>query len=210
MGILRKKSRSPLGGHLNTNFGGRRRPRRRAIFGAILLVLLPYIGSSLAASVTITGRNAGGAVEFAQGIQSTVACDTSILTALDSSYYPTGDYFKVETITVSDINTIDSQTATTSNAGCGNKKFTLTVYTTTGGVTSLAPIGNTGATQVTFTIPTSGTSVAVDTSTVNTGITATATGAGTSTGVITLSLLSVSSSYYVNAGNVSKIGIETS
>jgi hypothetical protein len=209
MGILRKKSRSPLGGHLNTNFGGRRRPRKRAIFGAILIVLLPYIGSSLAASVTITGRNAGGAVEFAQGIQSTVVCDSSLITSLDSSYYVSGDYFKVETITVSDINTVDSQTATTSNAGCGNKKLTLTVYTTTGGVTALAPFGNSGATQVTFTVPTSGTSVTVDTSTVNTGITATAS-ITANVGVITLSLLSVSSSYYVNASNVSKIGIETS
>ena len=206
MGILRKRSRSPLGGHLNTNFGGRRRPRRRAIFGAILIVLLPYIGSSLAASVSITGRNAGGAIEFGQGSQVSVVCDTSLITSLDSSYYQSGSIFKIETITVSDINTIDSQTATTSNAGCGNKKLKLLMYTTGG---SLIAFGNNGATSVTFTVPTATTSsVTVDTTTV-TSVTGTAT-VTANVGVVTLSLLSVPSQYYIDASTVGRIGIETS
>jgi hypothetical protein len=216
MGILRKKSRSPLGGHLNSNFGGRRRPRKRAIFGAVLIVLLPYIGSSLAASVTINGSHgSGSAIEFAQGIQSTIVCDDTIATSLNSSYSATGAQFNVTTITLIGVNTTDSQTATTSNQGCGNKALTLSIYTTVSSTTSIATIGSDSSTAVTFTVPTSytGTSTQVVTvtgTTASTGITA--TGQLTSSGVATSGqfVLTLPAGITINASQVSKVALQTS
>jgi hypothetical protein len=84
--ILRRKVRgTPLGTTLPD--GGDAAPTKsggKSIFiGALLILLIPYIGSSLAASITISGRSGGGAVEFAQGSQVTVVCDTEIITSLD-------------------------------------------------------------------------------------------------------------------------------
>jgi hypothetical protein len=203
MAFKKRKSSSPLGRHLNTRFAGKKRiGKKRAIFGAAIIVLVPYIGTSLAASVAISGANNSTAIEFAQGSQVTVACDTSIATALDSSFYSSGPYFKVDTITLSDVNVTAALSSTTSNQGCGNKNFTLTVYTAAG----LATIGSNSGTQVTFAVPTSGTSVTVSTSPVNTGITA-AIAITSGTGVITLTL---PAGINLNASDVTRVGIETS
>ena len=80
--MRKKRSRSPLGELVNGEIGGVSY-KKRAVVGALLILLIPYIGSSLAATITINGRSAGGAVEFAQGSQVTVVCDSTILTSLD-------------------------------------------------------------------------------------------------------------------------------
>ena len=76
----------------------------KSIFiGALLILLIPYIGSSLAASITISGRSGGGAVEFAQGSQVTVVCDTEIITSLDEEWYDAGVIFRVSKIRITGI-----------------------------------------------------------------------------------------------------------
>jgi hypothetical protein len=203
MSLKKRKSSSPLGQHLNSKFAGRRRfGKKRAIFGAVMILAIPYLGSTLAASITISGANNSSAIEFAQGSQVTVACDTSIATALDSSFYSSGSYFKVDTITLSDVNVTAALSSTTSNQGCGNKNLTLTVYTAAG----IATIGSNSGTQVTFAVPTSGTSLTVSTSPVNTGING-AIAITSGTGVITLTL---PAGINLNASDVTRVGIETS
>jgi hypothetical protein len=210
MGLGKRKSSSPLGRHLNNKFGGKKRfGKKRAIFGAVMIVLVPYIGTSLAASVAINGRGgSGAAIEFAQGSQTTIVCDSTITTELDSSYSISDNYFKVDTITLSGVNTTSAPTASASDSGCGGKKLTITVYKTvvaTTTTTSLATIGNSSATSVTFTVPTSTSSITPEGST---GITASATIASATTGIIVLTLPSLTPP--LNASEVSRVGIETS
>ena len=214
--MRRRRRKSPLDNHLHSNFGGAKpRVRKRAIFGVILIVLLPYIGSSLAASVTINGAHgSGSAIEFAQGVQSTIVCDSTIATQLNSSYSPTGGQFNVTTITLIGVNTTDSQTATTSDQGCGNKQLSLSLYTTVNASTSIATIGSDGSTVVTFTVPTSytGTStqaVTVSGTTGSTGITA--TGQLTSSGNAATGqfVFTLPAGVTVNASQVSRVAIQT-
>jgi hypothetical protein len=203
----KRKASTTLTRHLDSNFGGaKRRGKKRALFGTALIVLVPYIGTSLAASVTINGRGgSGAAIEFAQGSQTTIVCDETITTELDSSYSIADSYFKVDTITLSGVDTTSAPTSSSSNAGCGGKKLTITVYKTVSSTTSLATIGNSSATSVTFTVPTSAGSITPDGST---GITASATIASATTGVIVLTLPSLTPP--LNASEVSRVGIETS
>jgi hypothetical protein len=206
MGLGKRKSTSPLGRHLNNKFARKKRfGKKGASFGLVMIVLVSYIGTSLAASVTINGRGGNGAaIEFAQGSQTTIVCDSSITTELDSSYSISDDYFKVDTITLSGVDTRSAPTANASNSGCGGKKLTITVYKTVSSTTSLATIGNSSATAVTFTVPTSTRSITPDGST---GITAQAT-IESETGVIVLTLPSLTPP--LNASDVSRVGIETS
>jgi hypothetical protein len=54
----------------------------KVIFGVALLIAVPAIGSTLAATIAV---NAGNSVEFGQGVVATTACDNSItVTPLDN------------------------------------------------------------------------------------------------------------------------------
>ncbi|NDA95933.1 MAG: hypothetical protein EBY03_07395, partial [Actinobacteria bacterium] len=147
--------------------------KRRAVVGALLILFIPYIGSSLAATITISGRSAGGAVEFAQGSQVTVVCDTTILTSLDEQWYETTTVFRVATINVTGILNTDSQTATTNNAGCGGKTMTVKLFASG----TQQRLGTSASTEtfVSFTVPTSAGAVST---TGATGVTAVATVSG--------------------------------
>jgi len=204
--MRKKRSRSPLGELVNGEIGGVNY-KKRAVVGALLILLIPYIGSSLAATITISGRSAGGAVEFAQGSQVTVVCDSTILTSLDEQWYETTTVFRVATINVTGILNTDSQTATTNNAGCGGKTMTVKLFAS--GTQQRLGTASTSENSVSFTVPVTG---AVDSATLTvsgaTGATAASTNSSSNTNIaITIPM---NTNTIINATTVDRIAIETS
>jgi hypothetical protein len=200
--MRKRRSRSPLG-ELASEISEKYIFKRRAVVGALLILFIPYIGSSLAATITISGRSAGGAVEFAQGSQVTVVCDTTILTSLDEQWYETTTVFRVATINVTGILNTDSQTATTNNAGCGGKTMTVKLFASG----TQQRLGTSASTEtfVSFTVPTSAGAVSP---TGATDVTVVATVSGTDTDIaITIPM---NSATIINATTVDRIAIETS
>lgn len=197
--MFRKRVGSPLTSHMGSNFGGKKVKRKRVFIGAALLISLPYIGSTLAASVTI---NSGIATEFGQGSQPTIACDTSIDTSISQTWYQTSTYFRVATISLSNLKNTDNTSAPTLNGGCGLKKIKLQLLNSSG--TALT-IGTSSSTSVTIKIPTSNTSDISDAATVLNGNSAALTNSGdTSTVTITIPVTTP-----IDAGNVYRITLET-
>ena len=91
----------------------------KVILGLSALIAVPVIGSTLAASITI----GTGSIEFGQGQQQAVACDTDGVTVTPVAGFTNADgagTFKLASIAVSGI-------AST----CDSKTFTLRVYNNT-------------------------------------------------------------------------------
>ena len=203
--MRKRRSRSPLG-ELASEISEKYIFKRRAVVGALLILFIPYIGSSLAATITISGRSAGGAVEFAQGSQVTVVCDTTILTSLDEQWYETTTVFRVATINVTGILNTDSQTATTNNAGCGGKTMTVKLFAS--GTQQRLGTSSSTETFVSFTVPTSAGAVST---TGATGVTAAATVSGSPATNTDISItIPMNSATIINATTVDRIAIETS
>ena len=203
--MRKRRSRSPLG-ELAPEISEKYIFKRRAVVGALLILFIPYIGSSLAATITISGRSAGGAVEFAQGSQVTVVCDTTILTSLDEQWYETTTVFRVATINVTGILNTDSQTATTNNAGCGGKTMTVKLFASG----TQQRLGTSASTEtfVSFTVPTSAGAVST---TGATGVTAVATvSSSPATNTDIAITIPMNSATIINATTVDRIAIETS
>ena len=203
--MRKRRSRSPLG-ELASEISEKYIFKRRAVVGALLILFIPYIGSSLAATITISGRSAGGAVEFAQGSQVTVVCDTTILTSLDEQWYETTTVFRVATINVTGILNTDSQTATTNNAGCGGKTMTVKLFASG----TQQRLGTSASTEtfVSFTVPTSAGAVST---TGATGVTVVATVSGSpATNTDIAITIPMNSATIINATTVDRIAIETS
>ena len=203
--MRKRRSRSPLG-ELASEISEKYIFKRRAVVGALLILFIPYIASSLAATITISGRSAGGAVEFAQGSQVTVVCDTTILTSLDEQWYETTTVFRVATINVTGILNTDSQTATTNNAGCGGKTMTVKLFASG----TQQRLGTSASTEtfVSFTVPTSAGAVST---TGATGVTAAATVSGSpATNTDIAITIPMNSATIINATTVDRIAIETS
>ena len=202
--MRKSQPRSPLG-QLQSAGPRKTTYRRRAIVGALLILLIPYIGSTLAATITISGRSAGGAVEFAQGSQITVVCDATILTSLDEQWYETSTVFRVATVNVTGILNTDSQTATSNNAGCGGKTMTVKLFAS--GVQQRLGTGSAGENYVSFTVPvTNAASGSLSTSGA-TGVTAVSTNTGSNTDIaITIPM---NAATIINATTVDRVAIET-
>jgi hypothetical protein len=188
-----RKPKSPLTNHFGENFGGGKPKRKRVFIGAALLLIVPYIGSTLAASVTI---NSGVATEFGQGSQPTIACDQSVNTAISQTWYQTSTYFRVSTISLTNLNNASSSTL---DGGCGGKKIKLQLLNSSG--TALT-IGTSSSTSVTITIPISNNDISD--ATLN-GNTAALTNSGT-TSTVTITIPSTTA---INAGDVHRITLET-
>jgi hypothetical protein len=95
----------------------KKKSRKGLIIGIAMLAVVPVIGSTLAASITL---NSGNDIEFGQGTESVVACDTDgIGVDLTSSYV--SSTFKVATVVLSGI-------ATT----CNGKDFVVTLRDSSG------------------------------------------------------------------------------
>jgi hypothetical protein len=199
--MIGKKRKSPLANRIGSNFGGGKPKRKRALIGVALLLVLPYFGSTLAATVTISGTSGGGAIEFGQGSQITVVCDSTIKTSIDEEWYAPETSFRVKTITLSGINSTAALNATTDNAGCGNKALTLKLYATN----TIVNIGTAGDENTAiFTVPTiTNENLPV---TGATGMTAAATVASSEASIT----LTLSSSLNINATTITRVVIESS
>jgi hypothetical protein len=202
--MRKSQPRSPLG-QLQSASPRKTTYRHRAIVGALLILLIPYIGSSLAATITISGRSAGGAVEFAQGSQITVVCDATILTSLDEQWYETSTVFRVATVNVTGILNTDSQTATSNNAGCGGKTMTVKLFAS--GVQQRLGTSSAGENYVSFTVPVTNAASGSLSTAGATGVTAVSTNTGSNTDIaITIPM---NAATIINATTVDRVAIET-
>jgi hypothetical protein len=185
--------------NLNRN---KQQKKTKLMIGLIILLLIPFIGTTLAATVTISGPNNQTAIEFGQGSQVSVTCDTTITADINESWYSTSTIFQVSSIVLNGVNTTSALTATTNDQGCGGKTMIVKLFSGANGTTA-STIGSDGSTSVSFTVPTSGTSITVSGST---GITGTASIAG---GVGTFTLTLPTSSVHLDASTITRVSVET-
>jgi hypothetical protein len=173
--------------------------------GAVFLLAIPLVATSLASQVTISGNASNGAIEFGQGNQVTVACDTSIQTSVGEIWSSSQTNFIVDTITLSGFNNQSNLSATTSNQGCGGKTLKVSLFNTSNVQT---PIGSDNSTIVSFVVPTSDGSLGTITGNGggSNGVTGTISGSGTnSTVVMTIPASSVN----LLATNVGRVALES-
>ena len=201
--MIGKKRKSPLANRIGSTFGGGKPKRKKALIGIALLLVLPYFGSTLAASVTINGTSGSGGIEFGQGSQVTVVCDSTIKTSIDEDWYATSSIFRVKTITLTGINNTSNLNATTDNQGCGGKALTLKLYATN----TIVDIGTTaGQNSATFTIPVANAGAGTPSITGATGLTATSNGGASESSIV----LTISNSLNINAADITRVVLESS
>ena len=81
---MRKNVGSPLSNRVNSRFGGSVNHRSKKIIAGFLIATIgPLVATTLAASVTI----GTGSLEFGQGSQAAVACDSEITTSMTETWY---------------------------------------------------------------------------------------------------------------------------
>jgi hypothetical protein len=204
--VRRRKSATPLTDNIGSKFAGKKFVRKRAFVGAAMLLIIPYIGSSLAATVTINGTSGSGGIEFGQGSQVTVVCDSTIKTSIDEDWYASGSpspYFRVKTISLTGINNASALNATTDNQGCGGKALTLKLYATD----TIVDVGTTaGENSATFTIPVANAGAGTPSITGATGLTATSNGGASESSIV----LTISNSLNINAADITRVVLESS
>ena len=97
---------SPLSGPVNSGFGGGKKIKSKVITAVTLVALVPFLMSTFAASVTV----GNGALEFGQGSQQAIACDSKIYIAMGEEWKsapasndPSAGFFRVRAVTVSNL-----------------------------------------------------------------------------------------------------------
>jgi hypothetical protein len=142
---------SPLDRRVTARFGGVRiRMRRRVMVGIAMLLGGPIITTSLAATLTINGTG-NNAVEFGQGSQVAIGCDTSINTAITEVWDSATTRFKVESIVLTNLDTRQIDTSTiVNNQGCGGKALKISLIDT---ATNVMTIGTVATSPVTLVLP---------------------------------------------------------
>ena len=208
-GAVAKKGYSPLDRGMKSSFGGGRfRLRKRIIAGIAVVVIAPYLSTSLAATVTIQGTS-GNAIEFGQGSQLAIACDTTINTAVTESWETSTSRFKVTSVRLSGLNLAVDTATTTNNGGCGSKYLKLSLVDTATGVMTIGTgtVGQDSATAVmvllpsTITTPTTGANGYLGGSTV-------ALSGSTSDATLTVTF-STSLSTSIDPARVGRVALET-
>ena len=100
---MRRYVGSPLSNRVNSRFGGSVNHRTKKIIAGLLIATIgPLVATTLAASVTIGN---GGNLEFGQGSQAAVACDSAITSAITETWYQTSTIFRVATISLTALDT---------------------------------------------------------------------------------------------------------
>jgi hypothetical protein len=139
---------SPLSGPVNSGFGGGKKYKSKILFGAALVGVIPFMLSTFAASVTV----GNGALEFGQGSQQAVACDSKIYIAMGEEWHsqpatndPSAGYFRVRAVTVSNL---DLQS-------CAGKKLRIRLIDGSSQEITLGSIPEAKVLQVTLPVPTS-------------------------------------------------------
>ena len=98
---------SPLSGNVKSRRSTGSNTRKKVILGVAAISVVPFLLSTVAASVTI----GSGSLEFGQGSQQAIACDQNVFIALGEEWHanPTSDdssngFFRVRTATISNLN----------------------------------------------------------------------------------------------------------
>ena len=195
-----RRPKSPLANHIGFGFGGGKPKRKRALIGLAFLIFAPYVGSTLAASVTI---NTNKALEFGQGSQSAIACDQSIATAISESWHNDGPFFRVSTIALTNLNNNNNTGSPTQDGGCGHKKLKVQLLDSSG---SALTIGSTSTTSVIMYVPSENGSV---TDGLNGSVLNGNSALLSNSGLTSTLTLTIDSTTAVNAGNVRRILIES-
>ncbi len=186
---MRRNVGSPLAGRVSSNFGGSVNHRTKKIIAGLLIATIgPLVATTLAASVSING---GTALEFGQGSNPAIACDTSITSAITESWSSGSAVFKVDTISLTGFNSAVSAAA---DGGCGGKVIKISLLGSDGTALAIGTSGTTTSSSVTIT------SATVATPAVN-GTTATLSGT-----TLTLTV----GSALLNAATVYRVALETS
>ena len=195
---MRKNVGSPLSNRVNSRFGGSVNHRSKKIIAGFLIATIgPLVATTLAASVTI----GTGTLEFGQGSQAAVACDTAITTAITETWYQSTTIFQVATIVLSDLNTAAG--AGVSNAGCGGKILKVSLLGSSGTALTIGSSGT--ATSASVTLASPGVN-GVQTIASN-GVTASLASAGATA---TLTLTIPTASIHLDAASVYRVTVETS
>ena len=195
---MRKSVGSPLSNRVNSRFGGSVNHRSKKIIAGFLIATVgPLVATTLAASVTI----GTGSLEFGQGSQAAVACDTAITTAITETWYNTSTIFEVATIVLSDLNTAAG--AGVSNAGCGGKILKVSLLGSSGTALTIGSSGT--ATSASVTLAATGVNGAQTIA--SNGVTASLASAGATA---TLTLTIPTASIHLDAASVYRVTVETS
>ena len=195
---MRKNIGSPLSNRVNSRFGGSVNHRSKKIIAGFLVATVgPLVATTLAASVTI----GTGSLEFGQGSQAAVACDTAITTAITETWYNTSTIFEVATIVLSDLNTAAG--AGVSNAGCGGKILKVSLLGSSGTALTIGSSGT--ATSASVTLAATGVNGAQTIA--SNGVTASLASAGATA---TLTLTIPTASIHLDAASVYRVTVETS
>jgi hypothetical protein len=191
---------SPLSGRIGSRFGGRgARKRTRIIVATLFVILAGSFATTLAANITISG---GNAYEFGQGQVPTIACDTTVTSAITEVFHTASANFHVQAITLSGLNLASpASTTNTSDLGCGGKTLSVRLLDSTG---ANLPLGDASPTAISFVVPTVATSPVTNSQ----GATIAVTGsAGTGSATITLS--SATPTIRATASAVARVVLET-
>ena len=132
---------SPLSGPVNSGFGGGKKYKSKIVFGVAVMGFVPFLFSTFAASVTV----GNGALEFGQGSQQAIACDSKIYIAMGEEWHgnpsstdPSAGFFRVRAVTVSNL---DLQT-------CAGKKLRIRLIDGTSQEIGLGPVPEAKVLQV--------------------------------------------------------------
>ena len=116
---------SPLSGKVTSGFGGNGRYKNKILLGTVVIGIVPFVLSTFAASVTV----GNGALEFGQGSQQAVACDSNVFAAISEEWHsqPTEEdtsagFFRVKSLTVSNLDLLS----------CRGKKLRVRLIDTVG------------------------------------------------------------------------------
>ena len=103
---------SPLSSSVKSHFGGNGRTRSKIVAAVAVMSSVPLILSTFAASVTV----GSGSLNFGQGSQQAVSCDSQVYVALAQEWYSaptptdaTNGYFRVKSVTVSGVDLVACQ-----------------------------------------------------------------------------------------------------
>jgi hypothetical protein len=141
---------SPLSGPVNSGFGGGKKYKSKIVFGIAVMGFVPFLFSTFAASVTV----GNGALEFGQGSQQAIACDSKIYIAMGEEWHgqptqndPSAGFFRVRAVTVSNL---DLQS-------CAGKKLRIRLIDGTSQEITIGTIPEAKVLQVTIpaSVPTS-------------------------------------------------------
>jgi hypothetical protein len=100
----------------------RKRRTRRLLAAAAAIALVPTLGGTFASAITISS----GDIEFGQGSAAASACDPAISIAINSDYSGSLGYFRIGSLTLSDLNTSDTDPST--HLGCYGRTLTLRAF----------------------------------------------------------------------------------